>query len=179
MAMTDKLNEQLSACVDDELDRREMPLLLARLARDPEMSARWARYNLVGDTIRNTLPGTIQRGFAARVAEIVGAAGAPTSAPRNWARSLGGLAIAASVAAAVLLNLRVDDTGPDPSLVVPVTENPRTPEVARYAVTGGAQWERARPEVQAQLNAFLLDHADRVTQEAGEAATEEPEEERP
>lgn len=177
--MTDKLNEQLSACVDDELDRREMSLLLARLTRDPEMRARWTRYNLAGDTIRNALPGTIRRGFAVRVAEGVGAVGASAVAPRTWARSLGGLAVAASVAAVVLLNLRVDDNGPDPSLVVPVTENPRTPEVARYAVTGGAQWERAQPEVQAQLNAYLLDHADRVAQETGDADTEVPEGDRP
>lgn len=177
--MTDKLNEQLSACVDDELDRGELRLLMERLARDPEMRARWARYHLVGDTVRNSLPDAMRNDFVARVAEGTGETGGPVPATRTWARSLGGLAVAASVAAAVLLNLRVADTGPDPSLVVPVTQNPRTAEVARYAVTGGAQWERAQPEVQEQLNAYLLDHADRVSQSEGEVAADERGEDRP
>lgn len=177
--MTEKLNEQLSACTDGELDRRELPLLLGRLSRDPEMRARWARYHLVGDSIRGALPEAIRPGFSERVMAGAGTLDAPVSATRNWMRSVGGLAVAASVAVAVLINLRVDDVGPDPSLVVPVTENPRTPQVARYAVSNGAQWERAQPEVQAQLNAYLLDHADRVRQAEDPPAAEEPGEDRP
>lgn len=157
--MTDRLNEQLSACADDELPGREMPLLLERLSRDPDLRARWARYHLIGDAIRDTLPHSLSRSFADRVNAGTAIADPPR---RSLARTVAGAAIAASVAVAVLFGLRVDDDGPDPSLVVPVTENPRTVEVARYAVSGGAQWERAQPEVQAQLNAYLLDHSDRV-----------------
>jgi sigma-E factor negative regulatory protein RseA len=171
--MMDKVNEQLSACAD------ELPLLIERLERDKEMQARWSRYHLIGDTIRNVLPGTIVSGFHERVAAGIDEPVQAPSVDRGWIRSVGGMVVAASVALVVLFNLRVDDTGPDPTLVVPVTENPRMAEVARYAVSGGgAQWERAQPEVQAQLNAYLLDHVDRVAQPE-ESAEDAPQEDRP
>ena len=47
--MKDKLHEQLSALVDDELAEHEQSLLLKQLAADPGLQARLSRYQLVSD----------------------------------------------------------------------------------------------------------------------------------
>lgn len=170
------LNEQVSALADDELGRGERQLLLRRMAENPALRDRWARYFLIRDALRDGLPGSISTDFAravtARIAEDP--QGDPAAA-RRYApvmRRVAGLAVAASVAAVALVSLQVEDTAPGPvsetATVVPVTNSPQVPPV-RFAATTAPSWDSARPEVQVQLNQLLLTHSD-----AAEATVVEP-----
>lgn len=165
--MDERLKEQVSAAVDGEIDAAEWQLLQRRLATDDECRGRWARYHLVGDALRGQHGGPrADDGFARRVAAAV-AAGEQDAAPNGrsrWLRSAAGTAIAASVAALALLTLRVEEPKQidDGGVIVPITANPKLPDAVRYASGPTVQWERTRPEVQAQLNTLLSDHVDGV-----------------
>lgn len=171
--MDERVNQQLSAAVDGELDTAEWQLLCRRTVEDDALRGHWSRYHLVGDTLRGHRQGPrADAGFAARVAAATAAAGQPVaSAPRaRWMRSAVGMGIAASVAAVALLTLRVDTVPMDEAgVVVPVTANPKVAGGVQYAAGPTVQWERARPEVQAQLNTLLLDHADGVEADTADA----------
>jgi negative regulator of sigma E activity len=158
--MNDVINEQLSALADDELPRREFPLLWQRVARDPELTARWARYHLMRDALRGDLPGQVTPGVAAAVADALGGEALPAAARAGWARRAAGPAVAAAVAVVALLTLQLEEpVGPDEALVVPVTANPQV-DAGRFATASGFQWDQAQPEVQSELDRYLLNHTD-------------------
>ncbi|MFN2300887.1 MAG: sigma-E factor negative regulatory protein [Gammaproteobacteria bacterium] len=170
--MSDRIYEQLSAFADDELPAGEAPLLWRRMAAEPTLRARWGRYHLYGDALRDGLPLELDHGFAARVAATLTNEPVPAPSVRNpWPRRMGGLAVAASVMVAALVTLRVDEpVAPANELVVtPVTANPQA-RGASFASTQGLQWERARPEVQQELNDYLLTHGDAAVDLAEEPA---------
>lgn len=165
--MSDRIDEQLSALADDELPAAELPLLWRRWGSERRLRDRWHRYHLYGDALRNALPRELDRRFADRVATAVAAEALPSRAAGSWLRRIGGVAVAASVMVAALLSLRVDDPAPDTDdlIVTPTTANPQV-RGASFASTQGLQWERARPEVQQELNAYLLTHGDAAVEAA-------------
>lgn len=157
--MSDVINEQLSALADDELPRREFPLLWERVVRDPELTARWARYHLMRDALRGDLPSHTALGVGKAVATAL-AGEAPAVARTGWIRRAAGPAVAAAVAVVALLTLQIDESaGPDEALVVPVTANPLG-DTNRFATASGFQWDQAQPEVQNELDRYLLNHVD-------------------
>ena len=56
--MSDKLKEQLSAMLDNELDEQEYELLIHRLKQDRELQSMWSRYQVVGEAMRRNLVNT-------------------------------------------------------------------------------------------------------------------------
>ncbi|MEX0900200.1 MAG: sigma-E factor negative regulatory protein [Gammaproteobacteria bacterium] len=157
--MSDMINEQLSALADDELPRGEFPLLWQRVARDPELTARWARYHLVRDALRGDLPTRVAPEIGRSVTAAL-AGEAPVAVRIGWARRVAGPAVAAAVAAVALLTLQVEEpAGPSEALVVPVTANPQV-DAGRFATASGFQWDQAQPEVQTELDRYLLNHTD-------------------
>lgn len=169
--MSDRIHEQLSALADDELPTGEAQLLWRRLAADPELRDRWGRYHLYGDALRDGLPPALDRGLAGRIAAALAGEAVPAPARNPWPRRVGGLAVAASVMVAALVTLRVDEpVAPADELVVtPATANPQA-RGASFASTQGLQWEQARPEVQQELNDYLLTHGDAAVDAAEEPA---------
>ncbi len=148
------LLERLSALVDGELDVRETRVLVARLAADGALRARWERYHLIGEALRGRLPrGALDPGLPARVRARLPARAPAAPAPagpaagRRWLTA--GLALAASVAAVAVIALR---GGPAPER--------RAPEVASVAVeaAGTTRWEHVRPAVERRLNGYLVSH---------------------
>ncbi len=105
--MSDELNSQLSAYVDDELAPEESGLLVRRLCRDETLRQTAARYTLIGDSVRGDEAVTAPADFAGRVMMAVDGQAAPAvpveparsgnTAGRQW-----GMAIAASVMLAVV-----------------------------------------------------------------------------
>jgi sigma-E factor negative regulatory protein RseA len=159
--MSDTINEQLSAFADDELSRREFPLLWQRIAADPELCARWARYHLAGDALRGELPAELQPGLAGAVSRALAGETAPAAA-RAWGRHLASVAAALAVAVVALSTLQVEPTADsDEAIVVPVTAAPQV-DPSRFATASGFQWESARPDVQTELDRYLLNHADQA-----------------
>lgn len=103
--MHDDLKEQLSAAVDGELTNDEARFLARRLNNDPESLAQLARYYDVGTAIRREyVPGADQ--LVARVTAALAEEPAHQARPaywRRWLQPVGGAAIAASVALALVM----------------------------------------------------------------------------
>ncbi len=114
--------EQLSAGVDDELDRDQQRFLLRRFEHDDALQEAWLRYQLMGDALRQELPLVASADFSARVMRTIDAQPievvrpAPARQPRGarWLKLSAGTAIAASVAAAALMVARPVDNGSAP-----------------------------------------------------------------
>lgn len=126
-----RLDEQLSAWLDDELPAQELELLASRLARSPEHRARAARYGLIGSTLRSGQAGPPAVGLAAlqvsaRVSAVLDSLDAPLASPgvRRTARLLP-YAAAAGVA---LLAIALVPMFPLPSgLGTPPSTGPAVP----------------------------------------------------
>jgi negative regulator of sigma E activity len=53
--MTDQINDQISAFIDNELSADESALLVRRFERDPDSRKRAMRYTLIGASLRGEL----------------------------------------------------------------------------------------------------------------------------
>jgi sigma-E factor negative regulatory protein RseA len=156
--MTDQINDQISAFIDNELSADESALLVRRFERDPDARARAMRYTLIGASLRGELLEPHPSVLRQRVAAVLSGALPSQPKPREqrWverlAQPLLGVAIAATVAvvaisvlrsfnepslvpggmAPVAATLQVDDTAAAPSYVVPKdTDQSRTPATIR------------------------------------------------
>jgi sigma-E factor negative regulatory protein RseA len=120
----EELDSQLSAMFDDELSQAECELLARRIARDPALKERWGRYALIGAAVRAEVGVKLDTGIAQRVSVALTSEPAldtkETAATRaaggrftRWQQAVGGLAVAATVAAMSILLLRVQNPGGD------------------------------------------------------------------
>lgn len=99
--------ERVSAFVDGEASDKEVQGLIDSIETNAEAQKRWARYHLVGDTLRKNLPKDVKTDLAARVAKALEnepAIVAPNNLPgikhqSSPQRPVSGYAIAASIAA--------------------------------------------------------------------------------
>ena len=141
--MNEELDSQLSAMFDDELPAAECELLARRLSRDEELRGRWSRYAAIGATIRAEGGQRLNAELARRVsvailAEPLPAAVAEPAAPRSrpsprvfgsrWWAPVGGVAVAASVAAAAILWVRFESPAANGPVVA------QTPATAAGAI---------------------------------------------
>ena len=122
--MNEELDSQLSAMFDDELPAVECELLARRLSRDEELRGRWSRYAAIGATIRAEGGARLNAELARRVSIAIAAEPPVAAEPepvrppsrrrlqlfgsRLWA-PVGGVAVAASVAAAAILWVRFQE----------------------------------------------------------------------
>ncbi len=108
--MKDTLNEQVSALVDDELEPAEQALLLRQLSRDESLRSQFARYQLISDALKDTLPERVDPDFHSRIKAALQDEATPQAAPTQHLHRLykpvAGLAIAASVAVVAVLSLQ-------------------------------------------------------------------------
>jgi sigma-E factor negative regulatory protein RseA len=107
--MKEKLHEQLSALVDDELVDAEQALLFRQLGTDPALRERLARYQIISDALQNHLPPRVDTGFHKSIQAALQAEPAVhVDAPRltGLFKPLAGLAVAASVAVVAVLSLQ-------------------------------------------------------------------------
>lgn len=97
--------EQLSWLMDGELSRDQTRFLLKRVANDGQLSACWARFHVIRQTLRKQEIVVLSGSFANRVwAQIEADSTSSSSVQRgSWLRWVSGGAIAASVAIAALL----------------------------------------------------------------------------
>src|SRR5262245_59216582 len=111
--MTDQINDQISAFIDDELSDEESAFLLRRFERDPDARNQAVRYTMIGSALRGELLGPDHSVLRRRIAvSLTGQAlpAAARAATPNWTarymRPLLGVGIAASVAVAAIVGLR-------------------------------------------------------------------------
>lgn len=130
--MNQEIREQLSALIDNELDRDRMRFLLKRAEHDAELVALWQRWHLLGEVMRGSalpLRKDFLRGISARLDQAqetdmplpsAGTAAARPAGSRapDILRWSGGAALAASVALAALIFVRPEASlpGSGPSL---------------------------------------------------------------
>ncbi|MBA1145502.1 sigma-E factor negative regulatory protein [Ectothiorhodospiraceae bacterium WFHF3C12] len=183
--MSEALNEQLSALVDDELDSQELPLLLRQLEGSDQLTGRLERYYLMRDAIRRELPGVDTLGLADRVSASLEAEPAHQGRPRRTRprshalKPAAGLAIAASVA---VLAVSLWPTGPTSTpqpqsftsnAITGITSQSGTMRVSTgsgggLAISAGQsapatepqEWDRLDPRVQSWLNGYIVDHSE-------------------
>lgn len=105
--MNQELREQLSALIDNELDRDRARFLLKRAEHDADLVALWQRWHLAGEAMRGTalpLGRDFLRGIHERLdGEETAARVAATPRHVGLLRWGGGFAVAASVALVALL----------------------------------------------------------------------------
>jgi sigma-E factor negative regulatory protein RseA len=129
--MTEQINDQISAFIDNELSADESALLVRRFERDVESRSRAMRYTLIGAALRGELlephPSVLRQRVAAALS------GATPAAPKarervgeRFAKPLLSVAIAATVAVVAIGALRsLNDTTLGPS-VAPAVVNAST-----------------------------------------------------
>ena len=171
--MTQK-QENLSAFVDGEVQDDNMVSLLVN---DAEMADKWQRYHLIRQGLRRELPSDASFDISALVASALESEPAILAPKKTWrdipvlsnviplVRSGGQLAIAASVAVAMVIGvqkLNQEDQqifNPAPS-VVPGIQGGLSPvslEQTRAIPRSGA-----REQQQRRINAYLNDHRSQV-----------------
>ena len=155
--MKEKLHEQLSALVDDELADFEQELLVKRVSGDAALQKRLASYQLISDALQNHLPERVDTAFHASVREAI--KDEPAAQPGSGGlaalfRPLAGLAVAASVAVVAVFSLQ-SARQEDPASAVAIATN-------APADDGGMLAEDApllvkNPDTQ-DLDAYLVNH---------------------
>jgi len=159
--MKDKLHEQLSALIDDELEEREQALLLRQLAGDAELSRRLSRFQIISDALQNHLPLRFNTGFHERVHAALNEE--PTvhrerSILATLYKPVAGLAVAASVAMLAVLSLQsVRQEGPE---AVPAVASAATHDsYIRAAADDTVQSEESARAAQ-NLDVYLVNHSE-------------------
>ncbi len=110
--MTDQLNQQVSAFVDNELPDEECPLFVRHLCKDEALQNTVSRFALIGDAMRGeALAADVQ--LSQRISEAIStesfeSAVASSNSAKwpQWMRPVSGVAVAATVAAVAVLSLQ-------------------------------------------------------------------------
>ncbi len=160
--MDDKLREQISALADDELPEAERDLLLRRLSADPALRSEWGRLHLIRDALHNELPAGAGDALSYRVMTALEndpqpvLRHTPAGLPRQFAKPLAGLAVAASVAAMAVIGLQHlagHDAGP-----VAATPRLAAVDTPTQSEIVGTRWDQ--PQMGTRLNAYLVNHSE-------------------
>jgi sigma-E factor negative regulatory protein RseA len=165
--MTEQINDQISAFIDNELSADESALLVRRFERDAEARARAMRYTLIGASLRGELlephPSVLRQRVAAALS------GAPPSLPKpreRWtdrlARPLLGVGIAATVAVVAIGALRsLNEASIAPGIMAPVSVAPlQTSEVEAPSYVVPRDAEESRVEAPIRLTNYLMHHGE-------------------
>lgn len=121
------LIESVSALMDNEASELELQRLLKELDADPELKATWSRYQIASAGLKGKLPAMASTDFAARVSAAIDAeetyssqevakskvvgedVSKPSSVvvlPSRWLQQAGRVAVAASVAGALIVGVQ-------------------------------------------------------------------------
>ncbi|MFK7887017.1 MAG: sigma-E factor negative regulatory protein [Gammaproteobacteria bacterium] len=166
--MTDTINSQISAFIDDELMDEESGLLVRRLCNDETLRQTAARYTLIGDAVRGSLDeiqadlnGSIMRAIEHEPAPTPALEEVAAPAAFDWKRLAGGGAVAATVAVMAVLALRTDGPAVDAPAVTTAQAFtgdvvPTNDDVNPLAVRGTPGLQRASN--QTKMSEYLLRH---------------------
>jgi negative regulator of sigma E activity len=164
--MTDQINDQISAFIDNELSADESALLVRRFERDTEARARAMRYTLIGASLRGELLEPHPSVLRQRLAAALSGATAP-SVPKarerwtdRWARPLLGVGIAAAVAVVAIGTLRsLSEVAPAPDNLSGLQQPVRdTVPVPIYVVPQDT--DESRTDAPIRLTNYLMHHGE-------------------
>ncbi len=150
------MRELLSGMVDNELSELEERRLRKALAEDPSLRATWERYHVIRAALRNELDVPAGAGLPERVSAALEAESPATlSRWRPAARTVGGLAVAASVAALTIAGIQFYRS-PQPGTAV-VAAKSATPSERTVRVSA-TRWNTNEPARERMLNGYLVEH---------------------
>ena len=164
--MTDQINDQISAFIDNELSADESALLVRRFERDDDARSRAMRYTLIGASLRGELLEPHPSVLRQRISVALSGAPVP-SAPRarerwtdRWARPMLGVGIAATVAIGTLRSLNEASVAPIPATAIgafplQVSDPGRAPS---YVVPQGTDLSRTVAPI--RLTNYLIHHGE-------------------
>lgn len=179
------LQESLSAVMDNEADELEVRRVLAA-SDDPELRATWSRYQIARAVMHKELLEP-RLDIAAAVSAALADEALPVTAAKpagSW-RSIGRLAVAASVTLAVLAGVRLynQDELADAQLAQQATQPSLVPPVSGAAMLAGFNTaaEETAPAASAvgqgqpgwheqRLPAYLRQHAQQAAMKSTESA---------
>jgi len=179
--MSEQLKESLSAVIDGEADEFEIRRVLNEAAHDPELRGLWERFHLVRSVMRGEGRNLAVTNLSARFWTEVDAAEAtapdtsvePVDVPvratrspfRSWGRGVAGVAVAASVAAAVVLGFggdRIPDVAaPQVVSIQPAVSVSPAASVALFDNEARVPQPDPAPDLQ-RAQAYMLHHAHHV-----------------
>ena len=130
--MSEQIQDQISAFMDDELSAEECAFLVRRLERDAQSRDKVLRYSVIGAALRGELPNPDPDVLRKRVRAAldgvgtVESVGEPPPETKRFFRPAIGLGIAASVAVAALALLNVMNSPFDATDAVPQIASTQT-----------------------------------------------------
>jgi len=167
--MTDQINDQISAFIDNELSADESSLLVRRFERDTEARSRAMRYTLIGAALRGELLEPHPSVLRQRVASALSGGTVPTVAKARdrstdrWARPILGVGIAATVAVVAIGALRsLNETplAPGNPAVIPAAALQARDAVAPSYVVPEASDQSSRAVGSIRLTNYLMHHGE-------------------
>jgi len=157
--MTNKIDEKMSAFMDDEYHSDAIDYL----KQEPEARARWMRYHLIRDVLSGHTSAVPSSDFAQRISAVLENEPtilAPKSARQRIQKSVkqvAGLAIAATVATVAVLtvqNNNVPDVSGSQQTIAAVT-----PDTSAIQTASASRAERPlATAVQSKLSSYLVNH---------------------
>ena len=183
--MTDKLSEQVSALLDNELSDHESDSVLSKISQDRDLQQSWERYHMIGDVMRGETLNLRAGEISERVKKEIDSEPAIISIPKksktrpwksNWIKPAAGAALAASVATVVVLNttdlLGLDESTqpvtvasikpkPAQSVVTVANINTVVPVQTSHQTLPGTRWKNLKePSIESRLNGYLVNHSE-------------------
>ena len=154
--MKEKLHEQLSALVDNELMDAEQALLFRQLGTDAGLRERLSRYQIISDGLQNHLPPRVDPGFHKGIqAALQDEPAIHVESPRSGGlfKPLAGLAVAASVAVVAVLSLQSIRNEPASTPVLA-----SAPVAQDYLRADIRTLPASSPQTLQNLDAYLVNH---------------------
>lgn len=164
--MTEQINDQISAFIDNELSADESALLVRRFERDAEARARAMRYTLIGASLRGELlephPSVLRQRVAAALWGAVPSAARPRE---RWgerlARPLLGVGIAATVAVVAIGALRsLNEAALAPGAAPQLAPQLQVRDSAAQSYVVPTNTDQSRVAAPIRLTNYLMHHGE-------------------
>ncbi|MBK8181687.1 MAG: sigma-E factor negative regulatory protein [Candidatus Competibacteraceae bacterium] len=158
---------QLSAIIDEELEEREIDLVLRRLIRDQDARDCWERYHLISHALQGHLPDAFDTGFAARIRQAIASEQPlqPAAKPLPaWYKPVAGFGLAASVVLVAWYGLNLtetDNTFPaaaTTSFATVMSAAPPAASSARQGMVSSQPRHNPQDPLGSRLNNYLANH---------------------
>ena len=176
--MSEEIKEKLSAYLDDELEIEHLSGLHRDVLNSPEYRAKLNRYALISETLKGNRSNCDAADIINNVQQsleneptVFAPAAIKKPASTSWKTYVGGAAIAATVAAVAVLNIGAFNQSDSQVEEFPVTVEVNSfnpgPFNAGLSQKASTKWTTSNvssPELEDELNQFLIDHSEYTTQ---------------
>jgi len=112
---TTAMRESLSALMDDQTSEMELMRVLKATEQQPELRQRWANYQMISASMRGDMPAVPYMDLSSSISAALEdeTVHASVVAEKTWLHRVGRMAIAASVAGAVIVTGQLSGFGVD------------------------------------------------------------------